>query len=453
MNVSDIASDLVVKSEKSGASQAEAFVVFSKTSSVYIDDNIPKITDKKDELGVGLKFIIGRKVGFTSSTLLTESVKDVVSRAKSIAENSSEDPKFVSLPDPKKPSGSFDRFYDSATGEADVDVLLERVMLIVDGAVNDHVSVPNGVLRSSSVKFHVANSLGVDAKSKSSMVFGYFTAKAGDGNGVGEGVQRCWSRTLGNIDFAQIGSKLQSQALDVIKAKGFNEKWENVVGVLAPSEGSEMLASLVGFATSAENVNRKASPWTDKVGDALAHKSVTISDNGLSELGLLSALVDDEGTPMQSTSIIEKGVLKSYLYDSYNANMVELKSTGNGIRRGSRDAQGSFSTPAACATTTLEVPKGSKSFDKAISEIDKGVYVEHFAWPQVDPMTGAFSNEIRNGQLIENGELTTKIKYALLVGNLYEALTREVVFTSELEVHGKRVMPTMAISGAEIVGQ
>ncbi|MFW9845450.1 MAG: metallopeptidase TldD-related protein, partial [Candidatus Thorarchaeota archaeon] len=178
-----------------------------------------------------------------------------------------------------------------------------------------------------------------------------------------------------------------------------------------------------------------------------------IIDNGLSEKGLLSALVDDEGHPMQTTPVIEKGVLKSYLFDSYNANQVDLASTGNGIRRDARDAQGAFSNPVRCMASTLEIPAGSQDLDSIISEVKRGVYVEHFAWPQVDSMAGVFSNEIRNAQLIEDGELTAKIKYALLVGNLYEALQKEVQFASDLEVHDKRVMPSFAISGTEIVGQ
>ncbi|NHI83651.1 MAG: TldD/PmbA family protein [Candidatus Thorarchaeota archaeon] len=453
MEVSDVAAQLVSKAEKAGASQAEAYVAFAKTSSIYIDDNIPKISDKKDELGVGLKYILGKKIGFTSSTLLSETMNAVVERAKSMAENSAEDPRFVSLPDPKKASGNPTKFYDSATGAAEAEVLLDHTMNLVNAAVARTVGVPNGVLRTSSIEFHTANSLGVDAWSKSSMVFGYFTAKAENNGAVGEGVQRCWSQKLGNIDFSKIGAKLQSQALDVIRAEPFKDKWENIVAVLAPSEGSEMLGSLVEFTASADFVNRKSSPWSDKVGDAVAHESVNIVDNGLSEKGLLSGIIDDEGTPTQKTPIIEKGLLKSYFFDSYNANIVGLASTGNGIRRNPRDAQGSFSSPTRCSPTTLEIPTSGKSYDELIGEVDKGIYVEHFAYPLVDPFTGAFSNEIRNGCLIENGELTTKVKYALLVGNLFESLNKEVLFSAEPEVHGNRVMPTMAFSGAEIVGQ
>jgi PmbA protein len=453
MNLSEIASKLVAKSEGAGASQAEAYAVLAKTSSIYIDDNIPKIADVKEEVGVGLKFITGKKIGFTSSTLLSESIEDVVERAMSMAKVSAEDAKFVSLPDPKKPAGPSDRFYDQITGEADSDVLLERTMTLVSSAVSDNVSVPNGVLRTSSTDFQITNSLGAEAESRSTMVFGYFTAKAEESNSVGEGVQRCWSRNLDDVNFASIGEKLKHQALNVIQARGFKENWKDAVAVLAPSEGSEMLGSMVGFAVSAENVNNRSSPWTDKVGDSVAHESVTITDNGLSEKGLLSAVVDDEGTPMQTTPILDKGVLKSYLYDSYNAAQVDLVSTGNGIRRDSRDAQGSFSSPVRCRSTTLEIPASTKTIDDIIGEVKRGVYIEHFAWPQADPLSGTFSNEIRNAQLIENGELTTKIKYALLVGNLYEAIQREVVFGSDLEVHNNRVMPAIAISGTEIVGQ
>jgi len=453
MTLTDIAGRLMDGSEKEGASQAEAFVISTKTSSVYIDDDIPKIVDAKEETGVGLKFILGNQIGFTSSTLLSESVEDVVRRAKSMARMSSADPKFRSLPDPKKPTVPFDHFFDEQTANADSSLLIEKAMDVVKAAKSDSMSVPNGVLRASSVEFQVQNSLGVDAGSKSTMIFGFFTAKTGDADSVGEGVQRCWSRRLQDIDFPAVGEKLRNQASDVLKAKAFKENWKDAVAVLAPSEGSEMLGMLVGFCTSAENVNHRRSSWTDKVGDSIADKSLTVVDNGLSELGLLSAAVDDEGVPMQTTSIIEKGVLKSYLFDSYNAAQVDLESTGNGLRRDSRDAQGAFTSPTRCSPTTLEIPAGTKSVDEIVSEVDRGVYVEHFAWPQVDPLSGAFSNEMRNAQLIENGELTTKIRYSLLVGNLFEAIGRELMIGSDLEVNSNYAMPTIALNGIEIVGQ
>jgi len=293
------------------------------------------------------------------------------------------------------------------------------------------------------------------------VVYGFFTAKSEISGSVGEGVQRCWSRKITDIKFDKIGVKLKEQALNVLQAKAFTEKWENVVAVIAPSEGAQLLDSLIGSATSGENVNQKSSPWADMVGDVIAHKSLTIFDNGLSEEGLLSALVDDEGLPMQKTLLIEKGVLRSYLNDSYNAAQMNLESTGNGMRRGAREIHGTFVSPVSCRTTTLEIAHSTTSVDDIIGEIDKGVFVEHFAWPQVEPTTGSFSNEIRNAQLIQNGELTGQIKHALLVGNLYESLkgdlrianNPELQGISEIGINGSAILPTIAFPGTELVGQ
>ncbi len=453
MNLEDISGKLVTLSEKAGASQAEAFVTIVKTAGVYIDDDIPKIGSFQTEIGAGLKYIIGKKLGFTSSTLATEGVQDIVDRAMSIAKVSSEDPKFVSLPDPKKASGSPNMFFDADTANVDTEYLIGKTMELVDSAKSKIVTVPNGSLRASSVEFHVQNSLGVDAGSKSTIVFGFFTAKSEDSGKVGEGVQRCWSRKIDGIDFTKIGEKLQSQAIQVLKAGTFKEKWEDVIAVLAPSEGSEILGTLIGSSANAEQVNNGASAWADNLGASVANKALTVSDNGRSEKGLMSAIVDDEGTPTQNTTLIENGILQSYYFDSYSALQRDVVSTGNGYRRNDRETNGRFGLATGCRSSSLEVAPGTKSLDDMIGEIDKGIYIEHFAWPIVDPLSGAFSNEVRNAQLIEKGELTKQVKYLLWVGNLLESIKGEMMIGSNPEVHSRRIMPVMAFPGTEIVGQ
>jgi PmbA protein len=453
MNIADIADRTLTRAEKSGATQVEVYAIRVKTASMYIDDNIPKIGGSMVESGIGLKYIIGKQIGFTSSTLAQEKPEDVVERAKSLARVSNEDEKFVSLPEPKKASGSADKFHDSVTASADSTILMEKAMEVVKGATCDNVTIPNGSLRTSSVAFHIRNSLGVDAGSKGTVTFGFFTAKS-EGNGaVGEGVQRCWSREIESIDFHDLGEKMKAQAQSVLKAKPFKEKWEESVAVLAPSEGTEMVYGLIGFAISGENVNKRASPWSDKMGEKVASANLTVTDNGLSESGLLSSIVDDEGVPTQRTTILENGVLRSYIFDSYNANQLEMQATGNGIRRTARELAGRFSSPAVCAGTTMEVKPSSKSVDDIIGEIKRGIYVEHFAWPIVDPHSGNFSNEIRNARIIENGELGNPVKYALWVGNLYESIKGDVLIANDPEIHDKRVMPTIAFPNTEIVGQ
>jgi len=453
MNNAEIARKIVSLAERSGATQAEVYSIYVRTKSIYIDDDIPKIGGAISESGIGLKYIIGKRIGFTSSTLAQESPEVVVERAKSIARVSNEDPKFISLPTPQKASGSPEKFHDKETAEVDSLTLVDKAMQVVNGASIENVTVPNGTLRASSVSYHTSNSLGVDASSKGTIVFGFFTAKSTDNSNVGEGVQRCWSRKISDIDFPNIGETMKSQALSMLRAKAFKEKWDDAVAILAPSEGSEMLYSLIGFAVNGDNINKKSSPWTDKVGDVVASENLSIVDDGRSERGLLSGIVDDEGIPTQRTKVIEKGVLASYLFDSYNAKQLDLPSTGNGLRRIARDLTGRFAIPAACAGTTMEVKPGTKSLDEIISEVKRGVYVEHFAWPIVDGMSGTFSNEIRNARVIENGELGAPIKYALWVGNLYESIKGNLLIANNPEVHDKRIVPSVAFPNTEIIGQ
>ena len=461
MEIESTNGEILSLAEKAGATQAEVFGIVVRTSGVYIDDDIAKIGTSQTELGYGLKLIIDKKIGYTSSTLTLESIDDFVSRASSMAKVSSPDLKFESLPSPKKVSGSPERFYDKDTANLDSENLTEMAMLVVESAASENVTVPNGTLRTSSIDFKVMNSLGVNAGSKSTMVYGFFTAKAEDSGAVGEGVQRCWSRNVSEIEFDKVGEKLKQQALDVLKAKAFREKWDNVIAVLAPSETAEIFNRIISFSASGENVNKKSSPWTDKVGDLVANEALTIDDNGLSDNGLLSALVDDEGMPMKKTSVIEKGILTSYLNDSYNAAQMDLESTSNAMRRGAREVHGAFARPVSCRITTLEIAPSSKTLEDIISEIDKGVFIEHFAWPQVEPTSGSFSNEIRNARLIENGELTSQIKHALHVGNLYESLKGDLYIANDVKVqgisdfgvNGSVMLPTIAFSGTELVGQ
>lgn len=453
MNLPEIANKIVQAAMDSGATQAEVYAIKNRTANVYLDDNIPKICGSMNEFGIGLKYIINKQVGFTSSTLAQEEISDVIDRARSLSRVSSADEKFVSLPEPGKVSGTSDRFYDKNTASIDSTDLITKAMEVVEGATDNHVSVPNGSLRTSAVEYHICNSLGIDAGSKGTLTFGFFTAKSEINGDVGEGVQRCWSREIGSIDFIQLGQDMKSQALSVIKAQPFKDKWDDVVAILAPSECTELMYRLVGFAISGENVNRRASRWADKMGEKVCSDSLTVIDNGRSERGLLSGVVDDEGVPTQKTTIIEKGILQSYLFDSYNAHQVEMKSTGNGLRRTPRELAGRFTIPAACAGTTMEITPSSKSVDDLIGDVKRGIYVEHFAYPIVDPLSGTFSNEIRNGRLIENGELGHPIKYALWVGNLYESIKGDVLVANNPEVHDKRVMPTLGFPDTEVVGQ
>ncbi|GAJ03710.1 unnamed protein product [marine sediment metagenome] len=119
---------------------------------------------------------------------------------------------------------------------------------------------------------------------------------------------------------------------------------------------------------SAENVQRKQSPYHGKKGEEIASKIITIIDDGTMPLGVNSRKMDGEGVPSQSTSLLEKGVLKNFLYDSYTAGKDSVESTGNAIR-----GFDNLPTPGATNFIINGISRASK--DEMFSEISEGLFI------------------------------------------------------------------------------
>jgi len=100
----------------------------------------------------------------------------------------------------------------------------------------------------------------------------------------------------------------------------------------------------------------------------------------------------------------------------------------------------------------MTIKPGNKNREQIVSQIDKGVLVEMFASPEVNPITGGFGCEVRNATLIEGGQLTKHVKYALLTGNMYEHLRNVVSVGNDLKTVGDVTLPTIAFASATLVG-
>jgi PmbA protein len=452
LTVESFASTALKQAEKQGAKQAEAFVIDAHTRSVYIENSRPSVADEKSEMGMGLKACLGKRLGFSSGTVDRKSLEKIVHEALSIARTTEEDPNFQSLPTGKKPSGYLEASYSKKTAEIKAEELITEAMNAVEAAEKTkNIRVPLGLIRLVDYRLHVANSLGVDFSHRGTMVFSYFKSKATVGKKAGEGIEKAWSTSVSTIDFEKMGETVAENALRTLNAESFRGE-RKLAALINPVE-LEGLLYTVEFATNSEQVNKKRSPWINKIGERVASENLTIWDDGRYGGGLRSALADDEGVETCKKTIIEKGILRSYIYDSYNANIAGVKTTGNGFRRGTRSIEGAFNVPAACGYSNLVVKTGNKSLDEVVESIDSGVLIEAFAAPEVNPVTGGFGCEVRNATLIEKGNLTKPVKHALLTGNMYEALQNILEVGKNPRIVEKSVLPAIALSGVTLVGQ
>jgi TldD protein len=180
--------------------------------------------------------------------------------------------------------------------------------------------------------------------------------------------------------------------------------------VMNSGTGGVLLHEACGHGLEIDHVHKGASVYAGKVGELVASEVVSASDNP-TRYGLWGSYeYDDEGTPSQSTLLIEKGVLRNYLYARHEAMKDGVVSTGNGRRQSFRNV------PVPRMSNTYIEPGDSQPED-ILSSTVKGLYAAKMGGGQVDPTTGDFVFSVSEGYLIENGELGPAVRGAVLIGN------------------------------------
>ena len=167
-------------------------------------------------------------------------------------------------------------------------------------------------------------------------------------------------------------------------------------------------------------------------------------DDGTIPGGFGSSPFDDEGVPSRRTVVIEKGVLKSYLLNTYTARKLGLKTTGNAAR-------GITGNPAI-GNGNFYLEKGARTPEQIVAGVKQGLYVTEMLGYGVNLVTGDFSQGA-SGLWIENGELTYPVEEITVAGNLKDMLNNISEIGNDLEFRSSMTAPTLRIEGMTIAGE
>ncbi|HDZ00090.1 MAG TPA: TldD/PmbA family protein, partial [Nitrospirae bacterium] len=185
--------------------------------------------------------------------------------------------------------------------------------------------------------------------------------------------------------------------------------------VISAEAGGTMIHEAVGHGLEADLVQQGLSVYTGKIGRQIASPLITIIDDSTLPDKRGSFRFDDEGITAQRTVLVEKGILKGYMYDRLTAMKEGVSSTGNGRRQSYKDR------PIPRMTNTFIAP-GDEDPGKIISSVDKGFFVRKMGGGQVNTVTGEFVFEVSEGYLIEKGQTGELVRGATLIGNGPEVL-------------------------------
>jgi TldD protein len=180
--------------------------------------------------------------------------------------------------------------------------------------------------------------------------------------------------------------------------------------VLSSEAGGTMIHEAVGHGLEADLAQSGLSVYSGKIGQQIASPLITVVDDATLPGRRGSFLVDDEGTPAQRTVLVERGVLRTYLYDRLTALKDGARSTGNGRRESYRHR------PIPRMTNTMILPGETRPAD-ILRSTPKGLYVRKMGGGQVNTVNGDFVFEVSEGYLIENGRIGEPVRGATLVGN------------------------------------
>jgi PmbA protein len=250
------------------------------------------------------------------------------------------------------------------------------------------------------------------------------------------------ARTLKKLDAPEkVGRIAAERTLRRLGAR--KVKTANVPVVFDPMVSTSILEHIFE-GINGDSVYRGASFLAGKLGQKIAGDIVTVIDDGTIPGGFGTAPFDGEGIPTQRTVVIENGVLKSYLLNTYTAKKLGLETTANAAR-------GLAGTPGIGPGNYFLQP-GSKTPKELIAGIQQGLYVTEFLGQGVNLVTGDYSRGA-SGLWISNGEFAYPVEEITVAGNLKDLFFNISEIANDLEFRGSVASPTIRIEGLTVGGE
>jgi len=447
-DLKEIAVDVVRRAMQGGATAAEAVVREGDEFSTLVRLGQVETLKEAGSKAIGVRVFFGQRAANTySSDLSRAGIDRMVKSALELAKLTSEDP-FGGIPEASQLgqlSGDLDLFHEdvySLPGPDRIDYArrAEKAALDLDPRIKNS---EGGSFDAATGHKVLANSHGFVGEYRRSYcsVAAIPIAQSDDG-----GMQRDYwfsvARTLGHLDPPeQVGKIAAERTLRRLGAR--KVKTAEVPIVFDPMVAASILEHIFE-GVNGDSVYRGASFLAGKLGEKIAGDNVTVIDDGTIVGGFGTSPFDGEGIPTRRTLVIENGVLKSYLLNTYTAKKLGLQTTGNASR-------GLAGTPGIGPGNYFLQP-GTKSPKEIIGSIKEGLYVTEFLGHGANLVTGDYSRGA-SGLWISGGELTFPVEEITVAGNLKQMFFNISEIGNDLEFRGSVASPTIRLDGLTVGGE
>ncbi len=433
---------------KNGADEVEAFANRSLVSSVVIERGQIAKASRIIDNGLGIRAIANKSVGFSYTNVLENesAIEETVLRALSFARASRPDKEWRGLPAKKAytpVNGTFDRRIVDLHSD---DLLKVASAMLESAEMTDKRAFPvEGGAGASWFSAAVANSSGVGSVDEGTVVE---CSLATIGREGGEVTPECFEFNFGReykIDPEWVGREAARLAVSALKPKRIDTRPMTVVFTQFALQQLSYFTLM--RAVSADYVQRNQSALKNRVGQRIGSENVTVFDDGLLDGGIRTWKFDGEGVPQQKTLLIDRGVLRGFIYDNYTARKEGKESTGNGSRGGY------LSTPSVDATN-FHFLSGRMSAQELIGDLKDGLLVYSVQGAHTsNPVSCDFSVVATPAWRIKDGNIAYPVRAPMLAGNIFDVL-RDVSGAANNERNvGQLVAPWMAVNNVKVIGK
>jgi PmbA protein len=446
-DIGELAQRVIRMALDGGASAAECTISEGDPFSVSVRKGEVETLTEAGSRGVGVRVLAGKCVGSAYTSDFTEDgIRGMVQSALQLSRITTED-QFAGLPAPED-LGRFDgdlQLFSASVAELPTEWKIEQAKRAEAAAFAVDPRIANS--EGSSFDTHVgqtvfANSLGFCDSYRSSSCSLSAVPVAQDGAKMERDYWYSVARSAEGLEPPEdVGRRAAERTLRRLGAR--KVATQKVPVILEPRVARSLIDNIFE-AVSGDTIYRGESFLAEKLGQKVASEQVTVIDDATLPGLFGSSPFDDEGVPSRRTVVIENGVLRTWLLNSYTARKLGMRTTGNATR--------GITGNAGVGHGNMFLQPGARSPEEIIASIANGFYVTELIGFGVNIVTGDYSRGAA-GVWVENGKLAYPVSEVTIAGTLQDMLMGLEAIGSDLEFRGSIASPTVLIREMTVSGQ
>ena len=416
MITKSLAEKILLVSTSTGAGFAEIFIENNKKSSIGIINGKVESANCGVDSGIGLRIINGDRVVYVYSNNLNEAnlIKMAKEASSAISGKSSINNLVFNkmdinnmhpieiMPSSVERKRIVDFLMLGNKSMFSYDKLITQTSLSYIDSIQDVLIINTDGLWAEDRRVRTRISVSAVASTHSEKQTGYF------GPGALKGFEFC-----NDLNIEDIGKEAARSAVTMLKAD--NCPSGKMPVIMDNGFGGVIFHEACGHGLEASAISKGASVFTNKIGEKIASAKVSAIDDGTIAGSWGSINIDDEGTKSKKNVLIEDGILKSYMVDKHNGNILGMESTGSARRE-------SYKHIPVSRMTNTYIAAGNDKKEDIISNTEYGIYAKYMGGGSVNPASGDFNFAVNEAYLIKNGKICGPVRGATLIGKGLDVL-------------------------------